>query len=497
MSEIQWMPLKCASCSGLLRVPVSEASDSVACPHCQALLVVPSSLQSTVQIARELPESEKLGDLGKFPRRIQAIPTDSAIPKNLKRLASGQMAPYIEKRGGDSDVESEDEVPDGHLPPKKKAPKYTSPEMIVLDANSRKARESEPEKKKDEEPEQRTPKMTNLGSTADVQFALSEEEAVIQKQRMAHLPRGRKVDLTGWDRDEEAETINAVSPAMALILKMKRPMMFAIVLLFAGLVVYGVISMNSEPKETPIKETEAPAEVAPTLADEMKKEEGLEEMATAALAAFLDAESLSERLKWVRDLDRVKPIMEAYYATHDVKITYRNKPRVENVVENFAISQVEMEDFTTVSITVERVGEEFKVDWESFVAYSEMTFAEFKEAKSDKPVLLRVMAAVDNYFNYGFEESVYYCLRLEEPKTGEVLYVYAEKTSDVGKALSEQMKASSGYLVLKLRKAPDGAAKNQALIDEFVQRGWVIRPMVEEEKPLTIDQIDINPPPGK
>jgi hypothetical protein len=486
MSQIQWMPLKCASCSGLLKVPVHESEGIVECPHCQSLLAAPKFVQGTVQLASELPASAQAKP-NRTPRPIQEIPTDSSVPRNLKRLSTGGMSAYIDDDGRQSPNVDANGIP------MKKVSRYTPPEMIVQDAVTRRPR---PEVR--EEDDAKSESLKGLAKTGDARFAVDPNAPEMVRTRIivGGGSQGRKKDPTHWDHQESsAGEEKLVAPVMQILLKLKRPMLGVFIAAMVALIVYGIVSMNSKsPHGVPVldaeEEPKAPEEK--TLADDMNEDaKKLAEEAESAFSGFLEAKTIDEKVKFVRDAERVRPLMESYYANRDVGDSFRTVKKIESVYKNFAMSEIVMSDFSEKVIAAERVRNEFKVDWESFVGYSEMSFSEFMEKKPTLPVLFRVKSAGADYFNYGYEQKDYYCISLEEISTQTVIYGYVGKKSELAERMTQNREDLFGMQVLKLKYPEDVVADNMVLIDDFVQRGWVIREM--EERELTLDDIGAVP----
>jgi hypothetical protein len=116
-----------------------------------------------------------------------------------------------------------------------------------------------------------------------------------------------------------------------------------------------------------------------------------------SLTGFFAAESIDEKLQWVRDPDRVRPLMASFYAAHEFKSqAFTELGWVKSVAEpgyRFGYVQARFENAEPVSVIVEELADgRVVVDWESSVRYGEMSWKEFLQAKPERPTLLRLLA---------------------------------------------------------------------------------------------------------
>ena len=202
--------------------------------------------------------------------------------------------------------------------------------------------------------------------------------------------------------------------------------------------------------------------------------------ANEVIRNFLAAKTYHERLKFVRNPKQVAPLMASYYkANPDRAIKHRelsDEPRLR-VHKNVLLARIELEDFRTMPLVLERTaGGEFLVDWESFVGYCEIPWDQIVERRSTKPFLLRARAKVGDYFNYGFDDEEWLCVKLEDQQREHVIYGYF-KSDDV--VLKEDLASTlaaeeGGYVTLEVAYPEGGKGKKQLLITDFVTAGWVV-----------------------
>ena len=84
--------------------------------------------------------------------------------------------------------------------------------------------------------------------------------------------------------------------------------------------------------------------------------------------------------------------------------------------------------------------ERLVIDWESFVGYGEMSFKDLISSRSAKPVMIRALVKVDDYYNFEFSDSKkLLSIKLTSPDGDSFVNAYCERDSVMGKWLSEDL----------------------------------------------------------
>lgn len=192
---------------------------------------------------------------------------------------------------------------------------------------------------------------------------------------------------------------------------------------------------------------------------------------------FLEAKTVEELLPTVRDSKRLEPKIRAYYPDGKVPapgmsafnaggmIAYRGK---------LASVTVRTGEFADKQLAFLRTDEGLKVDWESFVGWSEMSWERFIAEKPDRPVLFRVGAKLVDYYNFGFsDEKEWQSYELRSPDGEHVLYGYAKRDSTVDGKLRPADPRSASLVTLRMKFLPGEISRNQVVVDEIVTDGWV------------------------
>ncbi|MES2706914.1 MAG: hypothetical protein V4726_09965 [Verrucomicrobiota bacterium] len=238
----------------------------------------------------------------------------------------------------------------------------------------------------------------------------------------------------------------------------------------------------------------------PPVAESKTKDSGEDPMknvqdARVVLKRFLAASSVEEMLPEVRHPEETKSRMERFYASRKITpLGIRNESAAWSEAsignKNFISNTMELDDFDIRAVSLEIVpNSQPKVDWESFVNWSDIPWAEFLQHPPDDAVEFRVSAVQDNYYNGAFEgrEFDMLCFKLRSPKKSqyEFCYGYCDKNSEVGTQILFMQRRSRqarkfdekgsplANCILRLRFSPEGKKFNQVLIEKMIFQGWV------------------------
>lgn len=218
-----------------------------------------------------------------------------------------------------------------------------------------------------------------------------------------------------------------------------------------------------------------------------------QEKAQSAVAAFLAAKNVEERLPMIRDAPRMEERVRKYYQTHDSgPIAYKEiQPREVNPegIMSFAFNVV-LSDGEARRVVVAKSGgmassggDRYIIDWSSFVVYSEMTWKELMEKRPVTPTLLRVWVKPGNHFNRFFPDpATLHCMTLVDPldKNSPPIYAYVQKGNSLGMVMDIFLRKGAGepqpvILTVKFPSDSSNPEANQVWVDEFVAEGWLAR----------------------
>lgn len=192
---------------------------------------------------------------------------------------------------------------------------------------------------------------------------------------------------------------------------------------------------------------------------------------------FLEAETVDELLTTVRDSKRLEEKIRSYYPDGKVPapgMSGFNTSKTLAYRGKLASLSVRTKDFENKQIAFLRTDEGMRVDWESFVGWSEMPWKQFTTEKPEKALLFRASLRKLDYYNFGFsDEKKWQSYELRSPDGEHVLYGYVERDSPLDLKLRPLDGKSTKLVTVKL-KFPAGEEKvNQVLIDGMPVDGWV------------------------
>ncbi len=219
--------------------------------------------------------------------------------------------------------------------------------------------------------------------------------------------------------------------------------------------------------------------------------------AEAIVKSYLNASTLEEKLKYVRNPEHVKPLMKEWYKNIDLS---KSQPFLKLVTTNKKIKNLAVGDWAGIMVIFEEGKSSFgktiedgasylllltetgfKIDWESSVVYNPMTFRALKAQRPTHSQKFRVMAELTDYYNFEFRDggNYLYSILLSEldgtvlKKTGESLYGYIRKNSKDGARLYELLKDGEKHAVmLNIRYSSFSENSDQVIIDKFIQIGF-------------------------
>ena len=196
---------------------------------------------------------------------------------------------------------------------------------------------------------------------------------------------------------------------------------------------------------------------------------------------FVTAKSPAELKKYIRDSERVGPLLDRYYETVDYEEEGFEAVDMTQMKYNGDIVTmlVQKADFLSSPIAVERVvdGEEesYQVDWESWVGFCDYTPEQMRTQKPDKPFLMRVIVKPTSYYNYDFsDDRKWRSLELESKDSIYSFLGYVKRDSEQDKRFRVMMKEVQSVACMVKVAYPTGArAKDQVEILEILGDGWV------------------------
>jgi hypothetical protein len=192
---------------------------------------------------------------------------------------------------------------------------------------------------------------------------------------------------------------------------------------------------------------------------------------------FLEATTIEEILPLVRDPATAEPRMRRAYP--DGKITAPGMAEfnttAEIIREGSIISvNVRTTKYEEKAIAYIQSPEGFKIDWESWFGWSDLTWEDFMATKPTEARIFRVSLSAIEYYNTGFSDDLkWQSYRLTSPDGKHAIYGYAERGSIIDARLKLPPDTKSRALILSLGFPENATTSNQVHIRELVTEGWV------------------------
>ena len=228
---------------------------------------------------------------------------------------------------------------------------------------------------------------------------------------------------------------------------------------------------------------DAPTVVQPTLpppkAGRIEEFNAAEFQKTAETMArsFLAAKDISEVLPLIRHPEISAPRLKQVWPDGHLQ-----SPGLEVFAENGEIGflsgtatvSVRTSDFQSRLLRFVKTDSGWKIDWESWADWSEVSWADFVAKKPVTPQRFRVRASVSAYYNFNFsDENKWRCYLLQSVDGEHQVYGYAE----TGSAQNDRMRLNGDLhdspMMLDIHFPADSGSANQVLIDRIVADDWV------------------------
>ena len=207
---------------------------------------------------------------------------------------------------------------------------------------------------------------------------------------------------------------------------------------------------------------------------------------------FCAAPNAEALMPFIRDPERVGPNLLRYYGAENPWIPLALGPQPDlsilEVHRNFVVLQLPLADFATRPIALEKTPGGFRVDWESFTGYSELSWADLRRTRPRDPVLVRAVVRPTDYFNRDFTSAIKYrAFQISDLNRDHVLYGYVpiggEADLQIQKVL---LNDPSVHAVIRVRYPETSTNDRQVEITEVLEKGWIFR---DDDLPETLPEL--------
>lgn len=193
--------------------------------------------------------------------------------------------------------------------------------------------------------------------------------------------------------------------------------------------------------------------------------------------SFLEATTVEMMLPLVRNREVAEPRIRAFHEGGAVKAlgmaAFNSVNDAEFAGKRLSIV-VRTRNFEDKHITLFDTPEGLKVDWESWVGWSEMPWEKLLSTKPTQSLVFRATLSPVEYYNFGFsDETKWQSYRLESPDRQTVVFGYVTKDSDLDKKLRLSPDVRSAPFTLSLKFPQDSSSPNQVEIENLISEGWV------------------------
>jgi hypothetical protein len=254
--------------------------------------------------------------------------------------------------------------------------------------------------------------------------------------------------------------------------------------IFSAAILWSLFNLNEGSEKSALLTEEAKA----TQKKEEQEEINVEAQVTViekTTRNFFDSRSVEEMLRYVRYPQRVRPLMEKYYATEPLKPI-----RIENMlslspltIDNYASywwASCQLEGDSKAHVILESISnKEAKVDWETYVCYQPMAWDKFaNERPSGYTGDFRVYVEKDTFYSHEFSDSnAFDSYRLTALDGEEVLFGYVPCGRELGLRMQELTGNKEGVpqaLILRLYIPKELESKRGVVIQKIVSPRWFV-----------------------
>jgi len=220
-----------------------------------------------------------------------------------------------------------------------------------------------------------------------------------------------------------------------------------------------------------------------------------EQGAVKAVKDFLAADGIGAKLPFVRQPERVRPLMERWYRgernagpLQAGEVTFRDKLGGEAGSTAYFVmlampvhvpdplnpgSTYGEQTFFAVEEIRDGPVSHYLVDWETSTGYQEMPLETFKATMPPEAWPFRIRMKEESYYNHGFSELEWQCVELYYPGRDFHLYGYISRNSLEGRALLPLVASErTAGVIAELAYPPDAASRDQVIVKRMLHPSW-------------------------
>ncbi len=226
----------------------------------------------------------------------------------------------------------------------------------------------------------------------------------------------------------------------------------------------------------PLEGSESPTEALPDVPTFLHSAQPLAK-------AFLEATTVPELLATVRSPEISSKRMALSYPDGKVQPSGLQSFAEDGAVKieaSTAAVKVRIGNFEERDLYFFRTRDGWKVDWESWVGWSDLSWDTFAEKAPREPNRFRVRVKPIIYYNFGFsDERKWRSYLIESPDGSHRFFGYVERGSRVDGLINLADNPTGGDFILELAFPVENTGRNQVLINDRIAVGWVEPEKVE------------------
>jgi hypothetical protein len=220
-----------------------------------------------------------------------------------------------------------------------------------------------------------------------------------------------------------------------------------------------------------------------------------EQGAEKAVRAFLAADGIEAKLAFVRQAERIRPLMQEWYRGERTagplqagEVSLRDK-REGPEGSGLYLVMVAMPVLVPDPLSAGSVKEEstffaveeirqgpvstYLVDWEVSTGYQALPLETFKATMPREPYPFRVFMKEEDFYNHGFTQAEWQCVELYYPGRDFQLYGYISRNTPEGQKMLPLIEGGNkAGVIVELRYPEDSASRNQVIVKRLLHSSW-------------------------
>lgn len=205
-----------------------------------------------------------------------------------------------------------------------------------------------------------------------------------------------------------------------------------------------------------------------------------------AIVGFMQSKTWEDKLPYVTDSEKMRPLMEKWYRERPEQVHYdsiglaADQPLEDSGREFLLLAVIasKKEDPSNGKpfyLFMEKTPQGYKMDWEVSAGYQSMPLDEFVKTKPTTPVELRLLLQQSEYYNFQFTPDKYLAFEATHMEMAEPLYLYAPRSDRAATQIYNNLgvKGKNSGALVKVKFPKDAKAPNQLELVEVVSETWL------------------------